>query len=42
VLTTAIALSTDMGDLPLSIALAIILLVIVVTLSVVINLLRKQ
>jgi tungstate transport system permease protein len=42
VLTTAIALSTDMGDIPLSIALAIILLVIVVTLSVVINLFRKQ
>ena len=41
VLTTAIALSTDVGDLPLSIALAIILLVIVVTLSIVINLLRK-
>jgi tungstate transport system permease protein len=41
VLTTAIALSTDIGDLPLSIALAIILLVIVVTLSIVINLLRK-
>jgi len=41
VLTTAIALSTDMGDIPLSIALAIILLVIVVTLSIVINLLRK-
>jgi tungstate transport system permease protein len=41
VLTTAIALSTDMGDIPLSIALAIILLVIVVTLSIVINLFRK-
>jgi tungstate transport system permease protein len=42
VLTTAIALQTNMGDIALSIALATILLSIVLTLSVVINLFRRS
>jgi len=42
VLTTAIALQTAMGDIPLSIALSIILLSIVMTLSIIVSLARKQ
>jgi tungstate transport system permease protein len=42
VLTTAIALQTAMGDIPLSIALAIILLSIVMTLSVIVSLARRR
>jgi len=41
-LTTAIALQTAMGDIPLSIALSIILLSIVMTLSVIVNLARRR
>jgi tungstate transport system permease protein len=42
VLTTAIALQTAMGDIPLSIALSIILLSIVMTLSIIVSLARRQ
>jgi len=42
VLTTAIALQTDMGDIPLSIALSIILLGIVITLSVIVSLAKRH
>ena len=42
VLTTAIALQTAMGDIPLSIALSIILLSIVMTLSIIVSLARKR
>ena len=41
-LTTAIALQTAMGDIPLSIALSIILLSIVMTLSVIVSLARRR
>jgi len=42
VLTTAIALQTSMGDIPLSIALSIILLSIVMTLSIIVSLARRR
>jgi tungstate transport system permease protein len=42
VLTTAIALQTEMGDIPLSIALSIILLAIVLTLSVIVSLAKRH
>jgi tungstate transport system permease protein len=42
VLTTAIALQTAMGDIPLSIALSIILLSIVLTLSIIVSLARRR
>jgi len=42
VLTTAIALQTAMGDISLSIALSIILLSIVMTLSIIVSLARKR
>jgi len=42
VLTTAIALQTAMGDIPFSIALSIILLSIVMTLSIIVSLARKR
>ena len=42
VLTTAIALQTSMGDIPLSIALSIILLGIVMTLSIIVSLARRR
>jgi len=41
VLTTAIALQTAMGDMALSIALSIILMGIVITLSILVNLARR-
>jgi len=42
VLTTTISLETARGEIPLSIALAIILLAIVLTLSLAINLIRRR
>jgi len=42
VLTTAIAMETTRGEIPLSIALAIILLVIVVSVNLIINLLQRR
>ncbi|MGD0421824.1 MAG: ABC transporter permease [Candidatus Bathyarchaeia archaeon] len=42
VLTTAIALQTSMGDIALSIALSIILLGIVISLSIIVNLARRS
>ena len=42
VLTTAIALQTAMGDIALSIALSIILLGIVISLSIIVNLARRS
>jgi tungstate transport system permease protein len=41
VLTTAIALQTAMGEFALSIALSIILLGIVISLSIIVNLARR-
>jgi len=42
VLTTSIALETARGEIPLSISLAIILMIIVFSISIVLNLLRRS